>query len=118
MGISVKFIMVLTMLKCDLQTGPEACCQVDLKTRQEKLFLIVSLIGPSSGDSNFNFESQSDGRFLISRCFNFCLVFLVMYKNDFIRKRRLISKFMTSQPGQQAIAIHILPYISRSIDRQ
>ena len=27
---------------------------------------------------------------------------------------RLISKFMTAQPGQQIIAIHILPSISRS----
>ena len=37
-----------------------------------------------------------------------------MWKNDLIRKIRLISKFMTSQPGKQAIAIHILPNISRS----
>ena len=31
-----------------------------------------------------------------------------------IRKIRLISKFMTSQPGKQTIAIHLLPNISRS----
>ena len=36
-----------------------------------------------------------------------------MYKNGLIRKIRLILKFMTSQPGQQTIAIHILPSISR-----
>ena len=30
-----------------------------------------------------------------------------MWKNSLIRKIRLISKFITSQPGQQAIAIHI-----------
>ena len=30
-----------------------------------------------------------------------------------MRKIRLISKFMTSQPGQQTIAIHILPNISQ-----
>ena len=30
------------------------------------------------------------------------------------RTIRLISKFMTSQPGKQTIAIHILPNISRS----
>ena len=29
-------------------------------------------------------------------------------------KIRLISKFMTPQPGNQTIVIHILPYISRS----
>ena len=31
-----------------------------------------------------------------------------------IRMIRLISKFMTSQPGKQTIAIHILPNISIS----
>ena len=36
-----------------------------------------------------------------------------MYKNGLIRKIRLILKFMTSQPGQQTIAIHMLPSISR-----
>ena len=33
--------------------------------------------------------------------------FLVMFKNGLIRKIRLISKFMTSQSGKQAIAIRI-----------
>ena len=37
-----------------------------------------------------------------------------MYKNGLIRKVRLISKFVTSQPGEKIIAIHILPNISRS----
>ena len=36
-----------------------------------------------------------------------------MYKNGLIRKVKLISKFMTSQPGKQTIAIHTLPNISR-----
>ena len=44
--------------------------------------------------------------------------FLVMYKSSLIRKIRFISKFMTSQSGQQSIAIHILPNISRSKDNQ
>ena len=30
----------------------------------------------------------------------FCPDFLVMYKNELIRKRKLISKFMASQTGQ------------------
>ena len=34
-------------------------------------------------------------------------------KPDLSRKIKLISKFMTSQPGKQIIAIHILPNISR-----
>ena len=37
-----------------------------------------------------------------------------MYKNGLITKIRLISKFIMAQPGQQAIAIHILFNISRS----
>ena len=41
-----------------------------------------------------------------------------MYKNGLIRKVRLISKFMTSQPGQQTVGIHILPNISRTKDNQ
>ena len=41
-----------------------------------------------------------------------------MYKNGLMRKIRLISKFMTSQPGQQTIAIHILPIISKSKGNQ
>ena len=41
-----------------------------------------------------------------------------MYKNNLMRKIRLILKFMTSQPGQQTIAIHILPNISRNKGNQ
>ena len=37
-----------------------------------------------------------------------------MQKDGLIRKVRLISKFMASQPGKQTIAIHILSNISRS----
>ena len=35
-------------------------------------------------------------------------------KNGLIRKKRLTSKFMTSQPGLQIIAIQILPNISQN----
>ena len=41
-----------------------------------------------------------------------------MYKNSLIRKIRLVLKFMTSQPGQQTIAMHILPNTSRSKGNQ
>ena len=53
-----------------------------------------------------------DELFLFSRYLIFCLDFLV--KNNLIRKIRLISKFMTSQPGSEAMAMHILPNISQS----
>ena len=39
-------------------------------------------------------------------------------KNGLIRKIRLISKFMMTQPGQQTIAIHILANISQSKGNQ
>ena len=39
-------------------------------------------------------------------------------KNGLIRQIRLISKFKTSQPGQQTITIHTLPNISQSKDNQ
>ena len=41
-----------------------------------------------------------------------------MQKNGLMKKIRLISEFMTSQPEKQIIAIHILPCISRSEDNQ
>ena len=55
---------------------------------------------------------------MFSRYLNFCLDFLVMQENDLIREIRLISKFMTSQPGKQTIGIHILPSMSRTNGNQ
>ena len=46
------------------------------------------------------------------------LLVLKMYRNSLIKKIRLISNFMTSQPGWQTIVIHILPNISRTKDNQ
>ena len=56
--------------------------------------------------------------FSFSRYLNFCLDVLFMNKNGFIRKIRLISKFITPLPGKLTIAIHIWPYISRDKDNQ
>ena len=51
--------------------------------------------------------------------FNFCIMnFWSCRKNGLIRKIRIISKFMTSQPGYQTIEIHILPNISRRKSNQ
>ena len=44
----------------------------------------------------------------------YVLTFCSSRKNGLIRKIRLISKFMTSQPCQQTITMHTLPNISRS----
>ena len=41
-----------------------------------------------------------------------------MYQNSLTRKIGLISNFMMSQPGAQAIAIYILPNNSRSKSNQ
>ena len=51
---------------------------------------------------------------MFCRYLNFCLDILAIRKNGLIRKIKLISNFMTSQPGKKTIAIHILPNISRS----
>ena len=48
----------------------------------------------------------------------FVLTFSVTYQKCLIKKMRLISKFMTSNPGEQAIALHILPNISRNKGNQ
>ena len=50
--------------------------------------------------------------------FTFFSDFLAMYRNGSIRKLWLISKFMTSQTGQQIARIHIWPSISRSKGNQ
>ena len=41
-----------------------------------------------------------------------------MKKNGMIRKIRLISKFMTSQPGWQTITMHVVPNIPRNKSSQ
>ena len=46
-----------------------------------------------------NTKIYGDFQICISVPLNFCLNFFTMYKNSLIRKIRLISKFMTSQPG-------------------
>ena len=54
----------------------------------------------------------------VLKIFVFVTTFWSYRKNGLIRKMRLISKFMTSQPGSQTIAIHILPNISQSKGNQ
>ena len=48
----------------------------------------------------------------------FVTIFRSCRKNGLIRKISLTSKFMSSQPGLQTIAIHILPNISQSKENQ
>ena len=48
----------------------------------------------------------------------FFTAFWSCWKNGLIRKLRLTSKFMTSQPGLQTNAIYILPNISQSKGNQ
>ena len=56
--------------------------------------------------------------FLFSRCSNFCFDFFIMQKNGLIKKITLNSSFMASNPGSQAIKIHILPNIVRNKGKQ
>ena len=41
-----------------------------------------------------------------------------MYQNRLIKKIRLISNYLTSQPGQQTIVMHVLGNISRNKGNQ
>ena len=56
--------------------------------------------------------------FSFSRYLLFYLEVLVKYENGLVKKLRLISNFMTSQPGERTILIHILSNISRSKSNQ
>ena len=56
--------------------------------------------------------------FSFLKYYNFCLDLLVIQENSFIKKLRVISKFMTLLTGHEIMTIHILSNISRSIDNQ
>ena len=56
--------------------------------------------------------------FSFSVYLSFCHDFWSFQENDLIRKIRLTSEFMTSQPSKQTIAIHILTNISPSKGNQ
>ena len=56
--------------------------------------------------------------FPLSRFLHSCPDFLVMRKTGLTRRLRLVCMFMTSQPGQQVITIHILSNILRSKGNQ
>ena len=50
--------------------------------------------------NTFHFTSKS---LFVLKIFKFCLDFLVFYENGLIRKKRLISKFMTSQTSNKQL---------------
>ena len=56
--------------------------------------------------------------FILKALFVLKIFKICPYLFGLIGKLRLISKFMTSQSGQQTITIHILPNISRSKGNQ
>ena len=56
--------------------------------------------------------------FFVLDIFTFLPWSFVYAENNLIRKLRLISKFMTSKPGQQIVTINILSNISRGEDNQ
>ena len=83
----------------------------------KKFFLLASMKdeGPLEMMKNV-FYFMLKALFVRGIYLHFCLDFLAMQKNGLIRK--LMSKFMTSQIGQQIIATHILHNISRSKGNQ
>ena len=76
----------------------------------KKNCVICSIKSPPKMMKNVFFRSQDIYVFLVT--------FWSCIKNGLIRKIRLTSKFMMSQPGLQTIAIHILPNISQSKGNQ
>ena len=90
----------------------------------KKLFVICFNGSPLKMMKNVFYISYSISYFLyfilfsFLRYLNICPDFLVTEKNGLRRKLRLISKFMTSQTGQQVITIHILFNIVRSKGKQ
>ena len=56
--------------------------------------------------------------FLSQNIYVFITTFWYCRKNDLIREITLTSKFMTSESGLQAIAVHILPDMSQSKGNQ
>ena len=56
--------------------------------------------------------------FMLKALFGLEIILFLSRHFCLIRKLRLISKFMTSQTGQQIIKIHTLPNISRSKGNQ
>ena len=51
--------------------------------------------------------------FFILKALSVLKIFMSLRKNSLIRKIRLTSKFMTSQPGLQTVAIHVGQYLAK-----
>ena len=98
-----KFVAFLGMLKVGLSPSKKVCfirlIKSPLKVMKNVFYFIVR--AP-----------------FVLNIWIFVLTFWVMWKNGLIRKLKLISKFMTSQPGWQVIGIHILANILRNKDSQ
>ena len=74
----------------------------------------LATVSPLKNDVLFHCKST----FCSQDILNFCRESLFIKKNGSIRKIRLISKFISYQPGKQTIAIHITLDISRSKSNQ
>ena len=100
----VNTILIQVLFKVGLSSSKKNCviCFIEspLKTIKNAFYFIVKAL------------------FVLKIFQVFVTTFWSCRKNGLIRKIRLTSKFMTSQPGLQAIAIHILPNISQSKGNQ
>ena len=83
---------------------------------QKKLSYLLYRKSFENDEKCFLFHLKSS--FCSQDIYVFVTTFWSCRKNGLIKKIRLISKFMMSQPGLQAIAIHILPDISQSEGNQ
>ena len=82
-----------------------------------KQFVLILYWKPFQNDEKC-FLLHLKNSFRFQGIYVFVTTFWSCRKNGLIRKITLTSKFMTSQPGLQTIAIHILPNIWQSESNQ
>ena len=90
--------------------------KIELQRKQAPYFQYCVRQPFKSDEKRFLFHLKNS--FLSQDIYIFVLSFWSCKKNGLIRKIKIIWKFMTSQPGQQTITIHILSNISRSKGNQ
>ena len=109
--IIIIIIIIITICLYFISSFVEARLKVRFSPTKRNRFLFHRKL--FKNDEKCFFIS-TEKFFSFSRYSNLCLDFSITWKSGLIRRIRLISKFVTSQPGKQTIAIHILFNISRS----
>ena len=117
--ISVCFLLRKNKGNLDNKNYPDVLTLFLLKSDsylQKKFVLLLDWKSFKNDEKWFLFHLKSS--FHSQDIYVFVTTFWSCKKSSLIRKIRLTSKFMTSQPGLQTIAIHILPNISQGKGNQ